>query len=78
MSNKFQLALDSLYKNIKIYTGFDQSKQDKENLATLQELVDKETAKNLYMTLMQEVNNINIYVLTKIVEGIYLKPIVKQ
>ena len=41
--NKYQEALNGLCKNIKIYTGFELSKQDKENIATLQELVNKET-----------------------------------
>ena len=40
---KYQEALDKLYKNIKIYTGLELSKQDKENITILQELVDKET-----------------------------------
>ena len=45
MNNKFQKALDLLYKNIKVYTCLELSKQDKENLAILQELVDKATPK---------------------------------
>ena len=43
MNNKYQEALNALYKNINIYTGFDLSKQNRENLTTLQQLVDKET-----------------------------------
>lgn len=45
MNNKYQEALNGLVKNIKIYTGLELSKQDKENLAILQELVDKATPK---------------------------------
>lgn len=47
MQNKYRKALDNLELSLKRYTLYELSEQDYENLAIIQELVDKETSTSM-------------------------------